>query len=85
MRPDERPQQARQALRAGDVAAMPDHVSGHELGRLAWVVLVEHLVDLVARELLVGLELLGGHGRLPLTRLMVNRTMTRSMMVMSCS
>src|SRR5712691_7629304 len=68
-RPDERPQQAGQVLRAGDVAeapAVPDDVAGHELSRLVRVVLVEHLVDVVARELLVGLELVGGGGHCPL-------------------
>jgi hypothetical protein len=36
-RPDERPQQAGQILRAGDIAeavAVPDHVAGDEVGRL---------------------------------------------------
>src|SRR5690348_3827910 len=57
------PQQAGQVLRAGDVAeapAVPDDIAGQEFSRLARVVLVEHLVDVVSRELLVGLELLGG-------------------------
>jgi hypothetical protein len=44
---------------------MPDDVAGHEVGRLGRVVLVEHLVDVVARELLVGFELLGGNGHRP--------------------
>src|SRR5450755_3265487 len=39
--------------------AVPDDVAGHEDGRLVRVTLVEDLVDVVARELLIGLELLG--------------------------
>jgi hypothetical protein len=61
-RPDELLQQAGQVLRAGAVAeapAVPDDVAGHEDSRLVRVVLVEGLVDVVARELLIGLELLG--------------------------
>jgi hypothetical protein len=36
-------------------------------------VLVEHLVDVVARQLLVGLELLGGGGHCPLLGVLPDR------------
>jgi hypothetical protein len=63
------PSRPAKVLRAGDFAeapAVPDDVAGHEVSRLGRVVLVEYLVDVVARELLVGLELVGGGGHCPL-------------------
>jgi hypothetical protein len=48
-----------------EAPAVPHHVRGGEVGRLARLVLVEYLLHVLTRELLLGLDLFcAGHGLL---------------------